>query len=63
MMEKLLLIVLAAIAITAAMLLADSGVDQMSQRTFPCQEDEVLGYSPKFGPDQVGCIHVEDLKG
>jgi len=33
----------------------------MSQAEFPCQEDEVLGYAPQFGPDWVGCIHIEDL--
>jgi hypothetical protein len=32
------------------------------QRDFPCQEDEVLGYAPEFGPDRVGCIHVEDVR-
>lgn len=34
-------------------------VDPWSQGSFPCAEDEVLGYSPQFGPDRVGCIHVE----
>ncbi|AOT25007.1 hypothetical protein PBI_KALPINE_88 [Mycobacterium phage Kalpine] len=33
-----------------------------SQSAFPCQEDEVLGYAPEFGPDNVGCIHVDLLK-
>lgn len=28
---------------------------------FPCAEDEVLGYSPEFGADRVGCIHRERL--
>ena len=32
------------------------------QRNFPCQEDEVLGYAPQFGPDRVGCIHIEEVK-
>lgn len=32
------------------------------QKDFPCQEDEVLGYAPQFGPDKVGCIHIEDLR-
>ncbi|ASZ75522.1 hypothetical protein KIW74_gp06 [Mycobacterium phage Kimona] len=35
--------------------------DPFSQRDFVCQEDEVLGYAPQFGPDRVGCIHVEDI--
>jgi hypothetical protein len=32
--------------------------EQMSQKFFPCAEDEVLGFSPEFGPDKVGCLHV-----
>ena len=35
------------------------GSDPFDQRSFPCQEDEVLGYAPEFGPDRVGCIHIE----
>ena len=31
------------------------------QESFPCTEDEVLGYSPEFGPDAVGCIHIDDV--
>jgi Gene product 79 len=38
---------------------ADTGT---SQKSFPCKEDEVLGYAPQFGPDKVGCIHIDDLK-
>lgn len=34
-----------------------------TQSEFPCQEDEVLGYAPEFGPDHVGCIHIDALKG
>jgi hypothetical protein len=34
-----------------------------SQRAFPCAEDEVLGYAPQFGPDHVGCIHVDAIAG
>lgn len=33
----------------------------MRQEDFPCQEDEVLGYHPRFGPDHVGCIHVDEF--
>lgn len=36
--------------------------DPLSQSSFPCQEDEVLGYAPQFGPDRVGCIHIEEVK-
>lgn len=37
--------------------------DPFDQRNFPCAEDEVLGFAPEFGPDRVGCIHIDDLKG
>ncbi|AYD81064.1 hypothetical protein SEA_RAJELICIA_89 [Mycobacterium phage Rajelicia] len=32
------------------------------QSSFPCEEDEVLGFSPEFGPDKVGCIHIDSLR-
>lgn len=41
---------------------ASAAPDVFDQRSFPCAEDEVLGYSPQFGPDKVGCIHVDDLR-
>ena len=31
----------------------------LSQEYFPCNEDEVLGYSPK-SVNTVVCMHVED---
>lgn len=31
------------------------------QDVFPCEEDEVLGYAERFGPDKVGCIHIEEF--
>lgn len=34
----------------------------MSQSSFPCLEDQVLGYSPQFGPDRVGCLNIEEVK-
>lgn len=34
----------------------------MAQSSFPCQEDEVLGYAPKFGPHKVGCLSIEEIK-
>jgi hypothetical protein len=34
--------------------------DPFSQRDFPCQEDEVLGFAPQFGSDSVGCINREE---
>lgn len=33
----------------------------MRQEDFPCQEDEVLGYHPRFGADYVGCIHISEF--
>ena len=36
-----------------------SGVFDQSQ--FPCAEDEVLGFDARFGPDAVGCIHVDEV--
>jgi len=33
----------------------------MTQEAFPCAEDEVLGFAPEFGPEHVGCMHVESL--
>lgn len=54
----------AAVAAFGAMALAspEASADQFDQRTFPCAEDEVLGYAPQFGPDRVGCIHIEEVK-
>ena len=37
-------------------------LQEMSQSSFPCQEDEVLAYAPQFGADSVGCIHVSDIE-
>ncbi|ATN89038.1 hypothetical protein [Acinetobacter baumannii] len=50
-----------AIVSSAALLTLAAPAQAMPQSEFPCQEDEVLGYAPKFGPDQVGCIHVDEL--
>ena len=67
LMTKVLLGSVAAGAMLGAMALADpyesSAADPLRQRNFPCQEDEVLGYAPRFGHDKVGCIHVDELKG
>jgi hypothetical protein len=41
--------------------IASASADPFDQRSFPCLEDEVLGYAPEFGPDKVGCIHVDVL--
>lgn len=51
---------IAAIVAFAAMFLAQP--DVMSQDRFPCQEDEALAYAPQFGPDRVGCLHIEEIK-
>ncbi|AZS07571.1 hypothetical protein PBI_DUKE13_235 [Mycobacterium phage Duke13] len=58
-------IAIAIVAVVAPLTLAaparadDRG---MLQSEFPCQEDEVLGYAPQFGPDHVGCIHIDELR-
>jgi hypothetical protein len=40
---------------------AIASASPFDQSEFPCQEDEVLGYAPEFGPDRVGCIHIDYL--
>lgn len=32
------------------------------QDRFPCEEDEVLTYDPRFGAEHVGCVHVEEIE-
>ncbi|WNN95946.1 hypothetical protein SEA_CIAO_94 [Mycobacterium phage Ciao] len=39
-----------------------ASADPFDQSSFPCAEDEVLGFGPQFGPDKVGCIHVDSLR-
>ncbi|QHB38020.1 hypothetical protein KIY71_gp85 [Mycobacterium phage Cintron] len=53
------------IAVLIAIGIATAGpqADPFDQRSFPCQEDEVLGYAPQFGPDRVGCIHIDQIGG
>lgn len=34
----------------------------MPQKDFPCQEDEALLYHPKFGPDMVGCMNLDEVR-
>ncbi|UVK60636.1 membrane protein [Mycobacterium phage Peterson] len=55
------LIAPAAIAAPAWAAPADDG-HTMGQSSFPCEEDEVLGYDPSFGPDRVGCLHIGDVR-
>lgn len=67
LLAALLAALVAAVALLAAVsvatLLSDPGGSPggsvLSQERFPCQEDEVLGYAPRFGPERVGCIHAE----
>ncbi|QQM15376.1 membrane protein [Mycobacterium phage Pound] len=56
-------IAIVAIVSSALVLAAPALADDrtMPQSEFLCQEDEVLGYAPRFGPDRVGCIHVDEL--
>lgn len=35
--------------------------DPILQSEFPCQEDEVLAYDPRFGTEHIGCIHIDEL--
>lgn len=37
--------------------------DPFAQVNFPCQEDEVLMYARQFGPDRVGCVQIDLLRG
>ncbi|ASW31342.1 hypothetical protein SEA_FRED313_84 [Mycobacterium phage Fred313] len=56
------------VALFEAVLIGNGGMaeadayDPFDQRNFPCAEDEVLGYAPEFGPDRVGCIHIDQLR-
>lgn len=34
----------------------------MPQADFPCQEDEALLYHPRFGPDVVGCMNLDEVR-
>lgn len=34
----------------------------MPQADFPCHEDEALLYHPRFGPDMVGCVHLDEVR-
>lgn len=52
---------IAASTLIALAPIAPAPADPFDQSTFPCQEDEVLGYAPQFGPDRVGCIHIDEL--
>jgi len=57
------IIAASAIALTWCVAGGDNSgnADPFNQRNFPCNEDEVLGYAPTFGPNRVGCIHIDEL--
>ena len=60
MIAKLTALLVVCLLMAAAYTLGQSGrEDRFSQRSFPCHEDEVLGYSPTFGPDDVGCMNID----
>lgn len=59
----LLQAILACLFIGTGVAVGEAMEDPFLQASFPCEEDEVLGYSPDFGPDRVGCIHIDALKG
>ena len=54
-------LILAFLVFTAGYGVGRHSVDVYSRDDFPCTEDEVLGYSPAFGPDRVGCMSPELL--
>lgn len=53
--------VVAATAIAISSFIAGSYNWNLDQDHFPCQEDEVLGYSPD-NRDKVICIHIDTLR-
>ncbi|AZF97265.1 hypothetical protein SEA_FROGHOPPER_79 [Mycobacterium phage Froghopper] len=57
------LFLLIAPAVIATPAWASADPITFDQSSFPCEEDEVLGFSPEFGPDKVGCIHIDDIRG
>jgi hypothetical protein len=34
----------------------------LDQDDFPCHEDEALIFHPRFGPDRVGCVSIEEIR-
>ena len=56
------IIVLVAIIVLATRAVAEDLDSRFLQVNFPCLEDEVLGYSPEFGPDHVGCLHHDGME-
>lgn len=74
MMTKFSTVAVAAVAVFSPLALLPAAMESpapiaiampiitFDQRDFPCQEDEVLGYNPRFGPDKVGCIHIDELR-
>ncbi|APQ42104.1 hypothetical protein SEA_ZEPHYR_92 [Mycobacterium phage Zephyr] len=57
------LIAAPAVSGTAAWIAASADpISSFDQSSFPCAEDEVLGFAPEFGPDKVGCIYIEGLR-
>ncbi|ARQ94640.1 membrane protein [Mycobacterium phage Journey13] len=68
MKKHLITAVIASITTIGVLALADDPAVAapkvpFTQADFPCEEDEVLGYAPEFGPDHVGCIHIDVLRG
>ncbi|AVP41951.1 hypothetical protein SEA_JSQUARED_90 [Mycobacterium phage Jsquared] len=65
--KHLITVIVAFATAVGAMALADpyeASADPITfdQRAFPCEEDEVLGFAPEFGPDRVGCIHIDEIR-
>ena len=56
------LIVLIAIIVLTTRAVTKDLDSRFLQVNFPCPEDEVLGYSPEFGPDHVGCLRHDGME-
>lgn len=47
------------------------GLGLTAQPTYPsqswflshCAEDEVIAMDARFGPNEVGCVHIDELQG
>ena len=65
MVDGTILVVCIVVLLVAAKVVEQVGdneaaaYDPFTQANFPCAEDEALVYAPQFGPDRVGCLHVE----
>jgi hypothetical protein len=62
-MRNLIITIVTAVAFLLGYALGNAGApDPFDQDTFPCQEDELLGYTPDASPNRVACIHIDTLE-